>query len=325
MSITLHKHFKHILPLIVIASILILFTTGKAELYSTNEHHDAPHGEKEFLNNFQLALRSNDTSRVGGFLGYPQVYSFDCEDIVISSKEEFQKYYDLIITSDIREMILAQDYDSLLRNWQGILLGSGEVWLITSCTEFSESGECENWRTIAKIRPRLSEEKDCQQHIIDSVNSIWRALAIETAQRGDYFYGSWSVVRSLQTGISCLTENVIDELRQSPLFLDSTIMILDSVYFKTPKVTLQLIPFDSLVDFHYGSGFTWRRRAGLLSDSVIVLNVTCSLNPLVKNPKTERCFARDSYEHNFWVVNSNSMIWPVGGALLILERKVRID
>ncbi|MGM1022886.1 MAG: hypothetical protein ACQEXV_20835 [Bacillota bacterium] len=87
---------------------------------------------KAFLNTFkalQKAVADNDKEKVANYIFYPLLVNDSEKALTIPNKKEFIAQYDQIFTDAIREALVNQKTDDLFVNYQGVMVGSGELWL----------------------------------------------------------------------------------------------------------------------------------------------------------------------------------------------------
>ncbi|ULO09598.1 hypothetical protein H1230_12975 [Paenibacillus sp. 19GGS1-52] len=77
----------------------------------------------------QKAVKDNKPAVVAELISYPMNLNKDNKTYVIYSKDEFIKKYDRIFTSLVRDNLLAQKVDKLFVNYQGIMVGNGDLWM----------------------------------------------------------------------------------------------------------------------------------------------------------------------------------------------------
>ncbi|MGW8959369.1 hypothetical protein [Paenibacillus sp. NPDC055715] len=85
-----------------------------------------------FLNTFkalQKAVADNDKEKVANYIFYPLRVNDSEKELTISNKKEFIAKYDQMFTDAIREALVNQKTDDLFVNYQGVMVGSGELWL----------------------------------------------------------------------------------------------------------------------------------------------------------------------------------------------------
>ncbi|MDQ0496837.1 hypothetical protein [Paenibacillus brasilensis] len=87
---------------------------------------------KAFLNTFkalQKAVADNDKEKVANYIFYPLRVNDSEKSLTIPNKKDFIAKYDQIFTDAIREALVNQKTDDLFVNYQGVMVGSGELWL----------------------------------------------------------------------------------------------------------------------------------------------------------------------------------------------------
>lgn len=87
---------------------------------------------KAFLNTFkalQKAVADNDREKVANYILYPLRVNDSEKSLTIPNKKDFIAKYDQIFTDAIREALVNQKTDDLFVNYQGVMVGSGELWL----------------------------------------------------------------------------------------------------------------------------------------------------------------------------------------------------
>ena len=106
-------------------SICYAQTNNKFEITGITEAQLRP-----FLSNLRLAIKNNDKILLSKMVHYPlSVYSSNSKSVKIKNPIEFTRKYDSIVNSKVKSAIINQDFDSLFCNWQGVMIGSGELWL----------------------------------------------------------------------------------------------------------------------------------------------------------------------------------------------------
>lgn len=86
-----------------------------------------------FLHSLQKGVAANDSSAVAGLINYPLRVNAPSGTYMVKSRAAFLGRYRQIFTPKVRDAIRAQVADSLFANWQGVMIGNGEVWFGSSC------------------------------------------------------------------------------------------------------------------------------------------------------------------------------------------------
>ncbi|MFC7559144.1 hypothetical protein ACFQY3_09280 [Paenibacillus farraposensis] len=77
----------------------------------------------------QKAVADNDKEKVANYILYPLRVNDSEKSLTIPNKKDFMAKYDQIFTDAIREALVNQKTDDLFVNYQGVMVGSGELWL----------------------------------------------------------------------------------------------------------------------------------------------------------------------------------------------------
>jgi len=95
---------------------------------------DAP---GRFLTRLQAAVRADDRSAIAGMIAYPLRVNFDDGLKTYKDRPSIQRDFERIFTPRVRQAILDQEADKLFANYQGSMIGDGEVWFDRSCSNAS--------------------------------------------------------------------------------------------------------------------------------------------------------------------------------------------
>lgn len=83
----------------------------------------------------QQAVAAKDAAAVAAMVDYPFVATIDGRKIPIHDAAAFVAQYDKIVTPAIAEVIARQKYSELFVNAEGVMFGSGQVWLNGICED----------------------------------------------------------------------------------------------------------------------------------------------------------------------------------------------
>lgn len=83
---------------------------------------------RAFLADLQASVRADDRQRVALMCRFPLLVGLDGRSRRVRNRSEFVKDYDRIITSSMKKAIANQIPECLFANWQGVMIGRGEVW-----------------------------------------------------------------------------------------------------------------------------------------------------------------------------------------------------
>ncbi|KAB2726469.1 hypothetical protein [Brucella anthropi] len=117
------------------AALLSFSIPGSAAAQSaaeTNQALDALFGShapyQQFFEKLQKAIAASDKQGVASLVDYPFRARIGGRAVKITDAAHFLADYDKIITAKVKQAILKQTYPTLFANWQGVMIGDGEVW-----------------------------------------------------------------------------------------------------------------------------------------------------------------------------------------------------
>jgi hypothetical protein len=92
---------------------------------------------KPFFEFLKESIKNSDKVKLSLHVQYPiKVYISEnnvktklSKRTTIHNAKEFLAHYDLIINKKVRNAVIKQSYDSLFCNWQGVMIGNGEIWI----------------------------------------------------------------------------------------------------------------------------------------------------------------------------------------------------
>ena len=91
--------------------------------YSVAGIDDAAEFERVFKI-IQALVAKGEKEKVAEYIRYPLTSA----NITVTSKEEFIKNYDLIITEKVKNALVNQKVEETFVNYKGVMVGAGEVW-----------------------------------------------------------------------------------------------------------------------------------------------------------------------------------------------------
>jgi len=90
-----------------------------------------------FLGALQAAIRSDKPAAVADLVVFPLRVDKPAQKGFVRTRGEFVRSYASIFTPEVRTAVLKQGPSELFRNWQGFMIGNGEVWFAGVCPEAS--------------------------------------------------------------------------------------------------------------------------------------------------------------------------------------------
>lgn len=83
---------------------------------------------RAFLADLKAAVKAGDKQKVSALVRFPLNVNLAKGRRVVRSSAEFVKDYDVLLTLTVRNAIAQQVPACLFANWQGVMIGNGEVW-----------------------------------------------------------------------------------------------------------------------------------------------------------------------------------------------------
>ena len=87
----------------------------------------------QFLSRLQSAVRANDKRAVANLAALPLRVNFGGGARIYRDRSAIEQDYDRIFTPRVRRAILNQRADRLFTNYQGAMIGDGQVWFDQTC------------------------------------------------------------------------------------------------------------------------------------------------------------------------------------------------
>lgn len=85
----------------------------------------------------QAAVAERDEEALAPYFSYETPLRVNGEEVALDSEFDLFEIYDSLFTPEIVTVITQQKYEDLFVNQDGIMLGSGEVWLGGICVDAS--------------------------------------------------------------------------------------------------------------------------------------------------------------------------------------------
>ncbi len=89
---------------------------------------DNPKAFHQFFFNFQQAVKKNNKAAVASMVNYPLNVNENGKTHKIKNAAGFIAKYDSIMTPEIKRTLGYAIEKELFVNWQGVMVGSGELW-----------------------------------------------------------------------------------------------------------------------------------------------------------------------------------------------------
>jgi hypothetical protein len=121
---------KILLTLLIVLSSLALPSVCRAD----TDAYQITNGDKTFYEQIKKAILANDFDSFAAAVSYPIELYFAGERRLqpksarIRTKAELKKYKSAILGEPLKNAVRNQSSNSLFKNWQGIMVGNGELW-----------------------------------------------------------------------------------------------------------------------------------------------------------------------------------------------------
>lgn len=81
-----------------------------------------------FFDNLKKAVAAGDKAAVAAMIEYPFQVRIGGKSLKIRDAAHFIADYDQVITAKVKHALQVQTYETLFANWQGVMVGQGEIW-----------------------------------------------------------------------------------------------------------------------------------------------------------------------------------------------------
>lgn len=83
---------------------------------------------RDFFGKLQKAVGDNDKKAVATLVDYPFQARIGGKAVKLRDAAHFVAEYDKIVTAKVKHAVSGQTYQTLFANWQGVMIGDGEMW-----------------------------------------------------------------------------------------------------------------------------------------------------------------------------------------------------
>lgn len=105
-------------------------------LFGEHEKHLA------FFHELKESVVRDDKRAIAALVRYPLEVFVGGRRTVVRSPAEFVKRYHEIFNDNVVRAVKAQEADALFANWQGVMLGNGQVWFSGICAAKNRDKPC---------------------------------------------------------------------------------------------------------------------------------------------------------------------------------------
>lgn len=114
---------------------------GAQSAAEVNSNLDSLFGDhkpyEQFFTKLKKAVVDGDKDTVASMIDYPFQARIEGKAVKIRDEKHFVADYDQIVTSKVKDAVAKQTYETLFANWQGVMIGNGELWFNGICSDNS--------------------------------------------------------------------------------------------------------------------------------------------------------------------------------------------
>lgn len=127
----MRKSYLHLAlaTLVAVAAPLPAVADPVTEMNTTLDGLFGDHARyRSFFDTLKKAVADGDKAAVAAMVDYPFQARIGGKSRKIRDAAHFIADYDQIITAKVKHALAAQTYETLFANWQGVMIGDGEIW-----------------------------------------------------------------------------------------------------------------------------------------------------------------------------------------------------
>lgn len=125
-----------------------LLLVGIPRVRADMEMNPITPADKAFFEQIKKAVLADDAESLSKIIVYPLVIRPNGQTIKLENEADVKKSSGLIFTAKLKSAVRGQSPDSLFKNWQGIMIGNGDIWY-SQIGEATTNGQRWTYRVIA--------------------------------------------------------------------------------------------------------------------------------------------------------------------------------
>ncbi|MCW5580816.1 MAG: hypothetical protein KIS72_05720, partial [Luteimonas sp.] len=90
---------------------------------------------RDAFDRLKQGLAAGDKAAVAALVVYPLEVTIDGKKRKIANAGQFTDAWDKIVTAEVAQAVARQEYRDAFVNWQGLMVGEGEVWIGDVCRD----------------------------------------------------------------------------------------------------------------------------------------------------------------------------------------------
>jgi hypothetical protein len=87
------------------------------------------------IQTIQKAVAERDLVSLGGYIAFGEPIMVNGAEIIIDDEAQFEATYDDLFNQKVVDAVTGQDYGQLFVNADGIMFGTGELWITGICID----------------------------------------------------------------------------------------------------------------------------------------------------------------------------------------------
>jgi len=123
---------KRLRALVILAALAIPTLAAAQTVAEIDASLDGLFGSHQeyhaFFDGLKRAVAADDKTAVAAMISYPFQARINGKAIKLRDTAHFIADYDKIVTAKIKNAVAKQSYATLFANWQGVMIGDGEIW-----------------------------------------------------------------------------------------------------------------------------------------------------------------------------------------------------
>ena len=115
--------------------------------------------DKAFFKQVQKAVLAEDWEWLSTSIAYPIEVQLKKGTVRLKTKEELKKSARLIFDEGLKKVVQDQSEATLFKNWQGVMIGQGEIWFSDVGKTDQKSGQLTKIIAINRIADKGTPHK----------------------------------------------------------------------------------------------------------------------------------------------------------------------
>lgn len=117
------------------ALLILLFAAPRSG--ADTDFYPVTASDRAFFEHVRKAVLADDIEQFSEAVSFPIVLRSGGKELKLENKRDFKQHAALILTTRLKSVVRKQSPDSLFKNWQGVMIGQGEIWF----SEVEETGQ----------------------------------------------------------------------------------------------------------------------------------------------------------------------------------------